>query len=309
MKAPVNLVIGTRGSRLALWQSRLVQGQLERAWPELTIELRVIRTKGDRVLDTALSKIGDKGLFTREIENELLAGRIDLAVHSLKDLPTETPDGLKMGAITGRVDAADALVSKDGLLLEQLPAGAEVLTSSLRRRAQLLNRRSDLRVSDVRGNIETRLRKLDEGSAAAMVMAIAALKRLELIDRVSERLDPMEFLPACGQGALALEMRVDDGRVGALVRRLDDPASRAATTAERAMLARMGGGCQVPIGAYARIGDGQLHLRGMVCDLAGRNLLKADASGDIDKAEPLGERVAEELLEKGGRAILSDVLR
>ena len=307
--AEKKLVLGTRGSALALRQAEWVKGRLAGAWGGVVIDVRVIRTQGDKVLDTALSKIGGKGLFTGEIEKQLQDGDIDLAVHSLKDLPTDRAAGLMVAAVSEREDAADVLVSKGSLKLEQLPLGAKVLTSSLRRKAQLLNRRVDLKVEDVRGNVPTRIAKMHEGDALAMVMAMAGLKRLGLADVVSERFEPREFLPACGQGALAIEARIEDARVRELVAVLDDRVSRAATTAERAMLGYMGGGCQVPIGGYAWVEGGRLELWGMVADLAGEQVVRAQVVGEIDGAEELGRAVAEELLGKGGRAILDGIVR
>jgi len=301
------IIIGTRGSTLALWQSNWVKNQLERAFGHIDIRLCVIQTAGDKIIDTALSKIGDKGLFTREIEQQLLAGSIDLAVHSLKDLPTTLPDGLCIKAVTARQDPRDVLVSKNNLTLEQLPKNAIVFTSSLRRRAQLLYHRSDLRIADVRGNVPTRLDKLDKSDAQGLVIAAAGLKRLDLQHRITQYLDPAKFLPACGQGALAIEVRADDIDIADLVAVLDDPLSRAVTTAERAVLAAMEGGCQIPIGAWGRIEDEVLVLRAMIAQLDGTEVLTAQAAGTIDKPEALGKALAKELLDMGGRQILAQI--
>jgi len=304
---PDQIIIGTRGSPLALQQTEMVRAALSRRWPKLRLDLRVLHTTGDRVPDTALAGIGEKGLFTKELERALLDGQIDLAVHSLKDLPTASPTGLRIAAVPAREDPADALVSKNGRRLEDLAPGAAVLTGSLRRRAQLLHRRPDLRIEDVRGNVQTRLRKLDEGPASALVMAAAALKRLDLAARITQRLAPESFLPACGQGALALEIRADDPQTAALVEPLDDRAARLATTAERTVLATLEGGCQVPLGAYASLEGETLRLQALIADPDGRRLVAAQAAGPADDPERLGRRVADLLLDQGGRDILAQI--
>ena len=306
------IMIGTRGSALALWQAKHVRATLEAEHESLQVELKIIKTKGDRLLKAPLHALGDKGLFTKEIEAELLAGTIDLAVHSLKDLPTDLPDGLALGAITAREDPSDALVAKDGATLESLPVGATVLTGSLRRGAQLLHFRSDLDIAPVRGNVQTRLRKLDESDAHAIVLASAGLVRLELADRISQRLDPARFLPACGQGALGIEIRADNDSARQILTPLNDIQSRSAVTAERAFLAALGGGCQVPIGAYGRIeGDrATLRLTGMVASLDGARLLADSVEAafeGVERAELLGRELAEKLLAAGCREILDEV--
>ncbi|MDP6111100.1 MAG: hydroxymethylbilane synthase [Planctomycetota bacterium] len=305
-------MIGTRGSSLALWQANHVQDALKASRSDLEVCLKIIRTKGDEALDGPFHVTLDKGLFTRKIEEALLAGAIDLAVHSLKDLPTELPDGLTLAAITSRQDPADVLVSKDGQILKTLGDGAEVLTGSLRRRAQLLHRRPNLRVSSVRGNVETRLMKLSECEAQAIVLARAGLVRLGLGERVTERLDPAQFVPACGQGALAIETRCDDLSMREMLHSLDDLESRRYVTAERAFLATLEGGCQVPIGAYARgtPGGETLTLTGMVANLDGSRLLQktiAAAVTGAEAAKELGQRLAEELRNDGAMEILDEV--
>lgn len=304
-----SLKIGTRGSALALIQSRWVKAKLEQAHPHLEIQLNIIQTRGDKILDTALSKIGDKGLFTKEIENQLLAGTIDMAVHSLKDMPTKQPEGLTIAAITKREDSADALVSKDGLSFADLPQGAKILSGSLRRRAQLLFRRSDLEVVDVRGNIQTRLRKLDKGNAQAIIMAAAGLKRADLENRITEYFEPTDFLPAPGQGALAIETRRDDTATADLVSLLEDTTSRIITTAERTLLAHLEGGCQVPVGAFAWQENDQLFLKGMVADLDGKQVLYKDATTAIHQPEALGIQVAQQLLAAGANDILAEIIK
>ncbi len=301
------LIIGTRGSKLALWQAEWVKAELEGEYEGLEVELEIIQTKGDKILDQALSKIGDKGLFTKEIESQLLAGAIDLAVHSYKDLPTEQPGGLMIGATTEREDPADVLVSKEGKTLDELAVGAKVFTGSLRRRAQLLYLRGDLEVCDIRGNVQTRLRKFDESEAAGMLMAAAGLKRMELEERIAERLEPRRFVPACGQGALALEIREDDSETGELVKGLNDAVSEAVIRAERTVLARLEGGCQIPIGAYAEVVGESIELLGMVSDLDGKKLIRAEGKGPVGQAAEIGEQVVGELLKQGGKEILEEI--
>ena len=306
------IVIGTRGSSLALWQANHVRSVLEDLHDGLTVRLEIIHTKGDKILEVALHRMLDKGLFTKEIQNALLDGSVDLAVHSLKDLPTQAVPGLSVAAIPPREDPADAMIGKDGGGLDAVPQGAEVLTGSLRRRAQLLHRRGDLTVSTVRGNVETRLRKFDASDARAIVLARAGLVRLGLADRITARLDPAEFLPACGQGALAIEARAEDASVQELLQPLDDAAARAAVTAERAVLAALEGGCQVPVGAYAEADGGTLNLIGMVANLDGTRLLRATRTAplaDDAAAEALGQSVADELRRQGCQDILDEVAR
>jgi len=301
------LYIGTRGSPLALWQAEWVKATLTAVHPQTEFVLRIIQTTGDKIMDTALAKIGDKGLFTKEIEIQLLEETIDLAVHSLKDMPTQSPPGLCLAAITEREDPADVLVSKKGLTLDQLPTEAKVLTGSLRRQGQLLHRRPDLQIVEVRGNIQTRLQKLDQGDTLAIIMAGAGLKRSGLQHRITERLNPLEFLPACGQGALAVEIRENDSATAELIKALDHQSTRITTTAERMVLAVLEGGCQVPIGAYAQLDQGKLILKAMISDLNGERLITAQREGSADKPEKLGRRTAEDLFDQGGRVILDEI--
>jgi len=293
-----------------MWQANHVRDALRALHPELELRLEVIKTKGDKVLHTALHQMLDKGLFTKEIQAALLAGTVDLAVHSLKDLPTEPIDGLALAAVAMREDPADAMVTKGAASLAALVEGAKVFTGSLRRRAQLLHAREDLQILPIRGNVGTRLRKFDESDADAIVFARAGLVRLGLADRIAQRLDPAEFLPACGQGALGIEIRRDDRRVAERVGLLDDAPTRAAVTAERAFLAELGGGCQVPVGAHARMGpdDRTLTVTGMVADLEGRRLLCHTISGPIQPADRLGRRLAEGVLAEGAREILEGIV-
>ncbi len=313
------LLLGTRGSALARTQSEWVANALRAALPELTIELRIITTTGDRVLDVALSAVGDKGLFVKELEQALLAGEVDLCVHSAKDMPTETPSGLLLAAFPTREDPRDALVvrQKDlGSDLANLPRGARVGTSSLRRASQLRYYRPDLQLADVRGNVDTRLRKLAEGQYDALILAAAGLRRLGLWDgtpgatigeAVVFPLDPQVMLPAVSQGILAIETRVDDTATRALVAAIDDPVARAAALAERALLRQLEGGCQVPVAAHATLTPAGLHLRGMIGALDGSALVFAEQTAAIDQAEALGVAVAEALLAQGGDAILAAI--
>jgi len=289
------LRIASRGSQLALWQSRWVAGRLGGLGEEAGID--VIRTTGDKITDVALSKVGGKGLFTKELEDALIEGRADLAVHSLKDMPVELPAGLVLAAVPVR----DAMV---GARLADLPAGARVGTSSLRREAQLRRARPDLVIESIRGNLDTRLRKLDEGQYDAIVLAAAGLRRLGWESRIAELLPVEVMCPAVGQGALAVETREDPP---AACLRLEDGAVRACVDAERAFLGALGGGCQVPIGAHGSIVDGSLRLDGLVIAPDGSRLLRSEVSGPVCDAEGLGRELARELLGAGARAIIEPV--
>jgi hydroxymethylbilane synthase len=304
------LCIGTRASALALWQTGYVVDQLRAATPGIDVEIKTIKTRGDLVRDRALSQVGGKGLFVKEIESALASGAIDLAVHSLKDMPTEQPQGLTLGAILERADPRDALVVRGGRGdLASLPAGARVGTSSLRRRAQLLAARPDLKVLDLRGNVDTRLRKLDEGQYDAVVLAAAGLVRLGHAEAISQILPVDLMLPAVGQGALCVEVRADDDAVQNLVSALDHTPTRRATEAERALLRRLEGGCQVPIGAYAEIDGDQVHLQGLVAALDGSRLVRDAIRGPAVETDALGRELAGRLLAAGGEAILEEVRR
>ncbi len=295
------LTIGSRGSKLALWQANWVKGQLEERGRTCRIE--IIKTTGDKITDVPLAKVGTKGLFTKEIEEALLDSRIDVAVHSLKDLPTELPAGLRIAAIPPREDARDALV---GRRLAELPEGARVGTSSLRRVAQLRAARPDLMIESVRGNVDTRLRKLGEGQYDALVLAAAGLKRLGLEERIAEFLTPEVMCSAVGQGALAIETR-EAGEAADACAELDDAATRAAVDAERAVLRTLGGGCQVPIGAHATIEGESLHLSGIVGAPDGSRIVRREASGRVADAVRLGEELGRGLLVGGGAEILKSV--
>ena len=300
--------IGTRGSALALAQSEHVRAALPPS-PDAGEEHRlcIIKTSGDLNPAASLQRIGGKGLFTKEIEEALLAGEIDLAVHSLKDLPTETAPGLAIGALLKREDPRDALVSHDGRRLADLPSGSRLGTSSLRRRAQILARRPDLRVEDLRGNVPTRVKRAEEGRLDAVVVAAAGLRRLGLIDRATELIDESILLPAPGQGVVGIQIRAGDARTAAAVRALHDADAAAEAAAERALLAALGGGCIVPVGARARARDGRLELAAFVGHPSGRPTLRRGAAGSIDAPEELGRSLAAALLGQGAREILDEV--
>jgi hydroxymethylbilane synthase len=300
------LVIGTRGSALALTQSEWVAAAIRGAHPGLAVRLERIRTTGDRLSEGPLGPAGGKGLFVKEIEEALLEGRIDLAVHSLKDVPAELAAGLILGAFPRREDPRDVLVARTGAALDALPEGGAVGTGSLRRQAQLLNLRPDLKVVPIRGNVDTRLRKLDAGEVDAIVLAAAGLRRLGLDTRITEFLPPERLVPAIGQGALAIELRERDlaGHVGAAVRHLDHAETRAAVLAERAFLRRLGGDCQTPVAAHAVIDAGRLALRAVVASADGARSVRGETGGDALRAEVLGAALAEDLLARGARAIL-----
>ncbi|MED4585481.1 hydroxymethylbilane synthase [Brevibacillus choshinensis] len=300
--------VGTRRSRLALIQTNWVVDQLKEVAPEVEFTLHEIVTKGDRILDVTLSKVGGKGLFVKEIEQSLYDKETDFAVHSLKDMPAELPEGLVIGAIPKRVDPRDVLLSKDGKTLDQLPEGAVVGTSSLRRAAQLMAYRPDIQIESLRGNIDTRMRKLAEGNFDGIILAAAGLERAHFEGTISQFLPVEISLPAVGQGALAIECRADDEETLELLRRLDDQPTRLAVTAERSFLHKLQGGCQVPIGAYATIGEGDLIIMtGMVGSPDGKQMFKNTASGHDPVA--LGIQVAEALLAQGAGEVLAQVLR
>ena len=302
------LTIGTRGSQLALWQTNWVKTEIEKLRPDIEVEIQVISTKGDRVLDLSLPKLGEqgKGLFTKELEDAIFEARVDLAVHSLKDLPTEIPAGLRIGAICEREDARDALVARrDIKFFSELPAGAHIGTSSLRRQAQLKSARPDLVIEPVRGNVDTRLRKLEEGLYDAIVLAAAGLHRLGHAGRITEHLSEDLMLPAAGQGALAIETREDDAATAEIIHELNHEATRLACNAERAFLKGLGGGCLVPIAAHARIESGLITLKGLVASPDGAEAMRDQRSGSSLDAELIGQQLAGELLSRGAGKILN----
>ena len=313
----MKLIIGSRGSKLALWQAHWVRGQLVSAGYE--IEIRIIKTTGDTLQAVApgeplpasmaqtVAEAGSKGLFIKEIEEALLAREIDVAVHSLKDLPTVQPAGLVLGAVPQREDARDVFIARNGQSLESLPPGARVATSSPRRQTQLRALRSDLVYVAMRGNLDTRLRKLERNDCEALVLAAAGVHRLGLSEHITGYFSFEQMCPAVGQGALGIEIRADDARACDAVAHLDDPATHQAVRAERAVLRRLGGGCQVPIAAHAAVEDGLMQLRGLVANLDGTRLIHAQTNGTASDAETLGATVAEDLLSQGAREILDSI--
>jgi hydroxymethylbilane synthase len=297
------VTVGSRGSDLALWQTRWVIARLQQACPDVEFRIQRITTRGDIVQDRALFQVGGKGLFVKEIEVALLAGEIDLAVHSLKDMPTELREDLVIDAVTAREDPRDVLVSRLGLKLAELPPGARVGTGSLRRAAQLRASRPDLRIVDLRGNVDTRLRKAATEEYDAVVLAAAGLIRLGHSDRVTEYLSPSVMLPAAGQGALCVEVRTGDEATRTLISIVHDSLTDAAVTAERVFLARMGGGCQVPIAAYGIVNADELWLRGLVASPDGLRLLRHELRGSWTEPAVLGQALAEEMLAQGADEI------
>lgn len=303
-----NLRIGTRQSLLALWQSNYIAGLLQQRYPDCQVTLKKIVTKGDRILDVPLAQIGGKGLFTKEIETDLLDGSIDLAVHSLKDMPTVLPEGLCLTAITSRANVGDAFVSNKYDSFAQLPEGAVLGTSSLRRKAQLLAVRPDLKIVDLRGNVDTRLRKLDEGRMDAIILAAAGLERLGHAGRIKEIIPTSVCLPAVGQGALAIECRSNDEEVRSMLAFLNDDAVKQATDAERAFLGLIEGGCQVPIGVHADVTGTEIKIEAVIASLDGSAILRNTISGPSEQAAELGRQLGRQMLDDGGRQILADIL-
>ncbi|GAB6157769.1 hydroxymethylbilane synthase [Desulfotomaculum varum] len=301
------ITVGSRDSALALWQTRWVVEQLQQQHPEVTFEIIAMKTKGDKMLDVALAKIGDKGLFTKELEVAMQQGEIDFAVHSLKDLPTVLPAGLTIGAVCQRDNPGDALVSQDGRKLAELPRGARIGTSSLRRCAQLLNYRPDFQPVSLRGNLNTRMKKLAAEGLDAIILAAAGLTRLGWQDMIAEIIPFNVCLPAVGQGAIAVECRSEDDYILELLQGVEHPATRAATNAERALLRHLEGGCQIPIGAYGEVVSGKLNLTAVVATLDGSQVIRAGGEAPADRANQLGIEVAEKLLAMGGKKILQQV--
>ncbi|MBI5633006.1 MAG: hydroxymethylbilane synthase [Nitrospirae bacterium] len=305
------VVIGTRGSKLALWQAEWVKAELQRLNPGLEIELNKIKTTGDKILDVPLAKVGGKGLFVKEIEEALLKDEADIAVHSMKDVPTEFPESLHLAVICEREDPRDAFIAQNNQQaaksLKDLPQGATIGTSSLRRSCQLLSRRPDLKIAQLRGNLETRFRKLDEGQFDAMILAAAGVKRLGWQQRISEIIEPEISLPAIGQGAVGIECRINDEFINQLIAPLNHKETSICVRAERALLKRLQGGCQVPIAAYATIRDGRLIMDGLVGSVTGDQIIREHLEGNIEDAETIGITLGEKLLSKGADKILAEV--
>jgi hydroxymethylbilane synthase len=307
MVNPNNLIIGTRGSQLALYQAYRVKDELMALHPKLNIEIKIIKTKGDKILDVALSKIGDKGLFTKELETELLDGSIDVAVHSLKDLPTRFPQDLTLGGVLHRGEFRDALVHVNGKTFAQLDESDIIATSSLRRRAQLLRENPGFNIVDIRGNVNTRLQKMKDGYCTAMIMAAAGLQRLKLDHHISEILDPEIFIPAVSQGAIAMEIREGDERTSGILATITHTPTLQAVNAERTFLRMLEGGCQVPIGCFSSIADGKFRIKGFVSNLNATQILQDERTGDLEAAEEIAASLANSFIAGGSREILAGV--
>jgi hydroxymethylbilane synthase len=301
------LIIGTRGSRLATWQAEHVADRLRALPASPAVELELIQTEGDRILDVALSRLPGKAFFTKELEQAILDGRVHMAVHSMKDVETAMPPGLVIGAVLERADPRDVLIARGGVTLDTLPEGARVGTSSLRRRAFLLRWRPDLEIADLRGNVPTRIRKLDDGQYDAIVLAAAGVHRLGAEERITDYIPEEIMLPAVAQGAIAVQVREDDDATRGLVGALDHPDTRRATAAERAFLRRVEGGCQIPVGARATVEGDQLVLKAAVAALDGTASVDGVIRGPFDEAERLGRELAADLLDRGGAGILAAI--
>lgn len=302
------IIIATRGSKLALWQAEWIKSQIENLIPDIKVELNKIKTTGDKILDVPLAQVGGKGLFVKEIEEAMLRGEADLAVHSMKDVPADLPEGLHLSAICEREDPRDALIARESISgLGDLPQGGHVGTSSLRRICQLLNKRPDLKITQLRGNVDTRLRKLEEGQFDAIILATAGVKRLGYAERITEKISMEISLPAIGQGAVGIECRTDDDFINDLLSKLNHKETWICVTAERAFLKKLEGGCQVPIAAYAQLHDGNLVIEGLVGSLDGKTLIRESIDGRPEEAESLGTTLAENLLSKGAGEILAEV--
>ena len=303
------IIIGSRGSQLALWQANWVKSQLENLHGNADISIRVITTSGDKIKDVPLSKIGGKGLFVKEIEEALLAKEIDLAVHSMKDVPIEIPSQLEISIITKRENPLDALISKNGKKLADLPQGATIGTSSLRRSSQLLNHRNDFKIHPLRGNVDTRLKKVEEGKYDAILLASAGLNRLGWSNRITEEISHEIIIPAMGQGALGIETRLGDTKTYNFISSLNHEQTNYEVSAERALVSKLDGGCQVPIGAYAKIEGNLITLKGLVASLDGKIIHKSEIVGPIDDAINIGQDLGEELLKMGANEILEKLIQ
>lgn len=301
------IVIGTRGSKLALWQANWVKSELEKKYPDIEVSLEKIKTTGDKILDVPLAKVGGKGLFVKEIEEALLEGRVHLAVHSMKDVPTFFPEGLHLRCITEREDPRDAIFSRNHVKLLDLPKGAKIGTSSLRRQSQILHLRPDFEILQLRGNLDTRMQKLEDGHFDAIILAGAGVKRLGWADKITELMSIEQSLPAIGQGALGIETRTDDEYTNNLVAFFDHPATSYCVRGERALLKRLEGGCQVPIAAYGELNGDTLKLSGLVASTDGKVFVKEQITGHKDNCEQMGVELAEKLLKMGAYEILKDL--
>ena len=303
------ITIGTRGSQLALYQAYKVKEALENAFPDLLFETEIITTKGDKILDVALSKIGDKGLFTEEIENALLNRTLDLAVHSLKDLPTALPENLCLGGVLKRGESRDALVSRDGKKLCELTGHDIIATSSLRRKSQLLKYNPEFQIVDIRGNVNTRMQKMQDGYCDAMVMAAAGLQRMDLDDKISEILDPDVMVPAVSQGAIGIEIRDHDPFIAGLTDQITHQDTKTAVMAERVFLGKLEGGCQIPVGCFSEVNNRQFSITGFVSNLDGSKVIRDTLTGNLEQAGKIAADLAESFLEKGAAEIVESCRR
>lgn len=301
------LKLGSRGSKLALWQADFVASQLSRVVPDLNVEVKVIKTKGDKILDVALSRIGDKGLFTREIEKELLNGSIDMAIHSMKDLPSQLSPGLCIAAVLERENPGDVLISRQGYKFYDLPQGAVIGTSSLRRISQIKALRPDINLVDMRGNVETRIKKMYEQELDGIVLAYAGVKRLGFEDKISDFLPHEVILPAVGQGAIAIEVRQGDTPNLELARSINHEPTDWATRTERSFLRVLEGGCQVPIGCYAEVKENNIIVEGLIASLDGRQVFRGIVQGNYQEADLIGRQLAHDLLQKGAGVVLAKI--
>ena len=299
--------IGTRGSKLALYQAYRVKEELEVKYPEIVFEIEIIKTKGDIILDVPLSKIGDKGLFTKELEVAMFNNEIDMAVHSLKDLPTTFPEGAKLGAVLQRGDVRDALISSNNMKLKDLTAEHTIATSSLRRKAQLLKINKDFKIVEIRGNVNTRIRKMQEGYCDVMIMAAAGLQRLEMSEFISELIDPTVMIPACSQGAIAIEIRENDPFIEDLLSKINDKETMITTSAERAFLKTLEGGCQIPVGSHSKIEGDNFQLTGFISSINGSQFLKETINCKVEDAVEASKAIAKKLFENGGKEILDAI--
>ena len=299
--------IGTRGSKLALWQAEQVKSTISTAFPNLSVEIQVIKTKGDIILDVALSKIGDKGLFTKEIETALINGEVDLAVHSLKDLPTELPEGLVIGGMLPRGEVRDVLISKNGKKLCEMTENDRIATSSLRRKAQLLHYNPKLTIVDIRGNVDTRLKKMNDGHCDALIMAGAGIIRLGYENLITEFIAPEVILPAVSQGAVAIEIREDDEHIQRIIDAISDEQTWQTTMAERWLLRTLEGGCQVPVACFSETAGNQIKLTGLVADVDGKTVIRKAVSCPIEEASEKAIELAQSILDEGGKEILESI--
>ena len=301
-----DIIIGTRGSKLALWQANFVKNEIEKKIPGIPIQIKIIKTEGDKVLDSPLFKIGGKGIFVKEIEHALIENSIDIAVHSVKDLPTEIPSGLKLAAVLERADPRDVLISKGDVELTDLPKGCTLLTGSLRRRNQILLFRSDIKFQEIRGNIDTRFRKFYQSPYDGMILAKAGIERMGFENKISEVFSEDICLPAAGQGAIGIETRENDDSISEIAGTLNHENSMLSIKAERAFLTGLGGGCQIPIGSIAKVINDNIVIKGVLCDLDGRKIIRDKISGNLSDAEDLGKQLSERIINKGGKKIILD---